>query len=194
MKNLLQQLFILVLSCMTWACRDSIDQAVFEETFKRLSAQRLKFRINMKALGDSGFVHRHYAYKIMEEVQADSVFDRFFAPQYLAYHDSLREEMRRKTRGFETQWTENKPLIRQWEMLDMQFDGIVQKIKSGDLGEAEGLDSLQKKENEIVRLVGNSDSLNLVSKEIYWQFRKTHEEYKYNLNNLKALYIREIYK
>ena len=147
----------------------------------------------MRALGDSNFTHKKYATQIVDEVLKDSTMDRFFEPNHLAYHDSLRKNLVAQKIVFESQWAKNKPLVGQWEKMDMDFDRHVQAMKSGDISEKEGLDSLISLEKQMKATINWSDSMTRDASRNYWNFRNTHAEYQYNLKNLMVLYSKKLY-
>jgi hypothetical protein len=70
----------------------------------------------------------------------------------------------------------------------MRFDNIVEEIKKGDMSEKEGLDSLKKFSISMNGFLQKSDSLLKASTDRYWRFRKSFEEYQYNMYNLRILY------
>lgn len=75
----------------------------------------------------------------------------------------------------------------------MGFDRLVTKIKNGQLTEKKGLDSLSLEAEKMKTIFIQIDSLQNQNRRNYWEFRKNHEEYLYNLNNLKSLYSKQIY-
>jgi len=187
-----QSKIIALLSCFIFmallSCQPEISEKEFLEQFKSLSNKRINFRLNMKALGDSSFAHQEYAQKVMGEVTQDSDFEALIEANYKAYNDSLRADLEAGKNYFYKQWVDNKPLISILEKSDMKFDNLVQSMKKGDVSEADGLDSLQLFSQNLDVFINKSDSLVKVSTARYWAFRKTFEEYKYNMRNLKYLY------
>ncbi len=170
------------------SCGSPVSEQEFELQFKKLSENRNNFKKSMKALGDSSFAHQEYAAVVMQEVAADPEFENKIEPGYRAYNDSLRKELLSGKQYFETQWTGNKPFLLKWEKMDMRFDRVVESMKKGDLDEAEGLDSLRHLDGELKVYVQISDSLERAATRRYWEFRKTFDEFKYNMLNLKILY------
>jgi hypothetical protein len=176
------------------SCSNEVDEKEFLAKFKALSDKRISFRINMKALGDSSRRHREYAKTILDEVEADTLYERLFKADYIAYNDSLRNDLRNGKTYFENQYIKNKPLVGRWEKTEMELDGMVERIKSGDLSEREGLDSMEIQHQKLSHLIVMSDSLVKVSTKEYWKFRKTLDEYRYNMKNLKILYAKDLPK
>jgi len=196
MPNLpLKYLFILsFLGILLGACKEEVNEKEFLSTFKALSDKRLNFRKNMKALGDSSRRQREFAASVLEQVEADTLYDRIFKADYVAYNDSLRNDLRQGKTYFETQYIKNKPLVGRWEKTEMQLDAMVERIKSGDLSEKEGLDSMQVQHQNLTKIILISDSLVKASTKEYWKFRKSLDEYNYNLKNLKILYAKDLPK
>jgi hypothetical protein len=180
--------FPLIFLAFLESCGPSISQEEFVKQFHELSQNRNNFKKSMKALGDSSFAHQEFSAFVWQEVNLDTAFERKIEPNYKAYNDSLRKKILEGQAYFATQWTNNKPFIQKWESLDMRFDRMVETMKKGDLGEKEGLDSLRFLDKEMKSYVKTSDSLERAATNRYWEFRKTFEEFKYNMLNLKVLY------
>ena len=187
--TLLICLFQLLLSCNT-----EVSEKEFLEKFKAMSDERIVFRRNMKALGDSSFAHKRYARNILDEVNADTVLDKVFLPSYVAYNDSIRKDLALGKSYFEQQFVKNKPMIGDWERTEMNLDRLVEKIKAGDISEREGLDSISYVQKTLQGYIKRSDSLVKASTDRYWKFRNTYAEYIYNLKNLRMLYANELYQ
>ena len=179
--------------CLFVGACGSVSKEEFITLFKQLGDRRLKFRHNMKALADSSLYHQRFARMTLQEVWKDSVMDSKFKGGYLAYHDSLRQAMVHQAAYFENQQKLNRPFISRWEKVDMDFDRVVQGIKSGELSEDEGLELLNRLQQEMHQVVTSTDSISKDATTKYWDFRKTHDEYRVNLHNLKVLYSRELY-
>jgi len=179
--------FLLLISCKT-----EVEEKLFQEEFKKLSDKRISFRLNMKALGDSSFAHQEFAEKVMSDIATESEFERKIESNYLAYNDSLKSELEKGKVYFYQQWVSNKPLISTLEKSDMKFDNILQEMKNGELSESEGLDSLKAFSKIMDNYINQSETLVKESSDRYWDFRKTFEEYKYNMKNLKYLYASKL--
>lgn len=192
MKAPLVLVFLLLVSC--FGCRTQVEEKEFIEQFKKLSDSRMRFRLNMKALGDSNFSHHDYAKKALTEIWKDSAFEKRIELNYKAYCDSLIVEMKTANAYFSQQWAANKPLISNWEKSDMKYDNLIQSMKVGDISEENGLDSLKDCSKNLDQYIAKSDSLVKQSTAKYWAFRKTFEEFKYNLKNLKYLYASKLEK
>jgi hypothetical protein len=175
------------------SCSSGVSEQEFQNKFKEMSNNRIEFRKNMKALGDSTISQRDFSRSIMLEIGNDIPLDSFFKPEYVAYNDSIRRELGVGDNFFNVQYLKNKPLITQWEKREMDLDQLVEKIKSGELSEREGLDSIIAIKESLTRLIVVSDSLVKLSTTEYWKFRNTYNAYKYNLRNLKFLYAKEIF-
>lgn len=170
------------------SCQSEISEKEFLEQFKKLSDKRINFRLNMKALGDSSFAHLDFSQKVFDQINQESAFEATIAENYKAYTDSLRSDLKEGRVYFYKQWYDNKPLISTLEKADMKHDNLIQSMKKGDVSESDGLDSLQLFSKNIDAFITKSDSLVKASTARYWAFRKTFEEYKYNMKNLKYLY------
>jgi len=186
-------LIFLVIGLVT-SCSSGVSEKEFLTKFKTLSDNRIQFRKNMKALGDSSFTHKSYARLILEVAEADTVLDPVFGPAYAAYNDSIRQDLKSGKNYFESQFIKNKPMIGQWEKNEMKLDQMVEQIKSGDLSEREGMDSIETVQARLVKLIHQSDSLVKISTDRYWKFRNTNAEYLYNMKNLRILFANELYK
>lgn len=180
-------------SCLLSSCMP-VDSNEFEQQFKTIANQRIEFRRSLKALGDSSYAHRDLARKVLASCLDDTVIYKFLAPNYLAYNDSLMAKMSNDLAFFEAQFVKEKPLINGWERLDMEFDGLVEKMKAGDLSEKEGLDSLLVMDKQLKEVIDRCDSDEAAGTKRYWAFRQTWEEYQRNMQNLKALYSNQIYR
>lgn len=176
-----------------FACQE-IDKEQFIKNFQALSNIRIEFRRSMKALGDSTYAHRDFARKAASATMADTALDRFFEPRYVAYNDSLRSRINMGLAFFEEEFNLEKPLIDRWEKMDMRFDQVVEAMKNGDLTEKEGLDSLQAFQKKLREVIVYCDSIEKRGTRNYWDFRRTWDEYQYNLRNLKVLYGNKIYR
>jgi len=174
------------------SCRSEISEKEFLEQFKALSEKRINFRLNMKALGDSTFSHYDYAQKALNEIYRDSVFTASIEEKYKAYTDSLQVDLELGKDYFYNQWNDNKPLIFTLEKSDMKHDNLIQSMKKGDISESDGLDSLRLFATNLDAFIKKSDSLTRASTSRYWEFRKTFEEFRYNMRNLKYLYASKI--
>ena len=188
-RNFTFFLFLLfVTGILVFGCGPAISGEEFEKQFKQLSENRNNFKKSMKALGDSSFAHQEYAAMVWQEVSFDTAFEKNIEPGYRAYNDSLRKELLSGQKYFETQWTGNKPFLMGWEKMDMRFDRVVEGMKKGDLSESDGMDSLRYFDREMKAMVRRGDSLERAATNRYWAFRKTFDEFKYNMLNLKILY------
>lgn len=156
--------------------------------FSELSNRRIQFRLNMKALGDSTRRQKKFAAKAIEEAFADTIIEKKLDQSYALWSDSLRRNLLEAKTFFETQYSANKPLISRWEKSEMQLDGMVQRIKSGDLGERQGLDSMNYFLHNLDSLIVKTDTLLRISNRHYWEFRRNLDDYRYNSKNLKRLY------
>jgi hypothetical protein len=174
------------------SCRSEISEKEFLEQFKALSEKRVNFRLNMKALGDSTFGHYDYAQKALDEIQRDSIFIATIEEKYKSYTDSLQTNLELGKDYFYNQWNDNKPLILILEKSDMKYDNLIQSMKKGDVSESDGLDSLRLFATNLDAYIKKSDSLTRASTSRYWEFRKTFEEFRYNMRNLKYLYASKI--
>jgi hypothetical protein len=181
------------LSQLSFSCNTEVSEKAFLEKFKAMSDERIKFRRNMKALGDSSFAHKRYARNILDEVNADTVLDKVFLPSYVAYNDSIRKDLDLGKSYFEEQFIKNKPLIGDWERTEMNLDRLVEKIKAGKLSEMDGLDSISQIQKTLQGYIKHSEELVKTSTDHYWKFRNTYAEYQYNIKNLKMLYANELY-
>jgi hypothetical protein len=177
-----------------FSCNREVSEKEFLDKFKAMSDERIKFRRNMKALGDSSFAHKRYARSILEEVNADTVLDKVFLPSYAAFNDSMRRELALGKSYFEQQFIKNKPMIGDWERTEMNLDRLVEKMKAGDLSERDGLDSISFVQKTLQGYISRSDSLVKTSTDRYWKFRNTYAEYLYNMRNLRMLYANELYQ
>jgi hypothetical protein len=186
--NLLSILLVSVTIC---SCTSEVEEREFVARYQQLSNRRIQFRLNMKALGDSTKRQRKFVLSVLKEIQADTSFEKKIDISYALWSDSLRKKMLDGQAYFETQFTKNRPLIRQWEKSEMQLDGMVQRIKNGDLSEEAGLDSINTMLLNLDSLIIRSDSLLKTSNRHYWAFRKDLEEYRYNARNLKILYSKK---
>lgn len=130
---------------------------------------------------------------MVESLATDSLLDSYFEENYLLYHDSLRKALRLKQQFFRNQWLEMKPVVKQWEKMDMDFDMLITKMKRDEINESDGLDSLKLAADKMAAVFSRIDHLQKENREMYWAFRKNYEEYRYNLNNLKTLYSNKIY-
>lgn len=194
MKLISRFAFLICLSPLLFSCNTEVSEKEFLEKFKAMSDERITFRKNMKALGDSSFAHKRYARNILEEVNADTVFDKVFSPSYAAYNDSIRNEMAMGKSYFEQQFVKNKPMIGDWERTEMNLDRLVERMKSGDISERDGLDSISLVQKTLQGYIHRSDSLVKTSTDRYWKFRNTYAEYLYNMRNLRVLYANELYQ
>jgi hypothetical protein len=194
MKLISRFAFLICLSPLLFSCNTEVSEKEFLEKFKAMSDERITFRKNMKALGDSSFAHKRYARNILEEVNADTVFDKVFSPSYAAYNDSIRDEMAMGKSYFEQQFVKNKPMIGDWERTEMNLDRLVERMKSGDISERDGLDSISLVQKTLQGYIHRSDSLVKTSTDRYWKFRNTYAEYLYNMRNLRVLYANELYQ
>jgi hypothetical protein len=185
---------LLCLFQLLFSCNTEVSEKEFLEKFKAMSDERIKFRRNMKALGDSSFAHKRYAQTILNNVYADTVLDKVFLPSYTAYNDSIRNDLAAGKSYFEEQFIKNKPMIGDWERTEMNLDRLVEKIKAGDLSERDGLDSISYVQKTLQGYISRSDSLVKISTDRYWKFRNTYAEYLYNLKNLRMLYANELYQ
>ena len=179
---------VLLLLAGLFSCSPEVDEKEFLARYKELSNRRIQFRLNMKALGDSTKRQRKFAFSAMKEVASDSLFEKKIDPSYVLWNDSLRKRLQDGQAYFETQFSKNRPLIREWEKSEMQLDGMVQRIKTGDLPESSGLDSMNLMLSRLETLIVRSDTLLKISNRRYWEFRKDLDEYRYNLRNLKLHY------
>lgn len=187
-------LLMLFFSAVLGSCSSSVSEEEFVKTFKELSDLRIEFRKNMKALGDSSFSHRKYSREVVAASQPDPALEAVIKPEYKAYNDSIRQLLAGNLSFFEDQYIRNKPIIGVWEKREMHLDKLVEKMKSGDLDEKEGLDSMKAVQTELKAFIQRSDSLVKVSTERYWKFRNTWMEYQYNQANLNRLYANEWHK
>lgn len=194
MKLISRFAFLICLSPLLFSCNTEVSEKEFLEKFKAMSDERITFRKNMKALGDSSFAHKRYARNILEEVNADTILDKVFSPSYAAYNDSIRNEMAMGKSYFEQQFVKNKPMIGDWERTEMNLDRLVEKMKAGDLSEKDGLDSISLVQKTLQGYIHRSDSLVKTSTDRYWKFRNTYAEYLYNMRNLRMLYANELYQ
>jgi hypothetical protein len=174
------------------SCRSEISEKEFLEQFKALSEKRINFKMNMKALGDSTFAHHDYAQKALGEVYQDSIFTFTIEEKYKAYTDSLQTDLEMGKDYFFKQWNDNKPLILTLEKTEMKHDNLIQSMKKGNVSESDGLDSLKFFATNLDAYIKKSDSLTKASTTKYWEFRKTFEEYRYNMRNLKYLYASKL--
>ena len=174
------------------SCQSKISEKEFMDQFKKLSDKRINFRMNMKALGDSSYAHREFAQKVLFEINQDSTFEATIAENYKAYTDSLRTDLKVGETYFYKQWEDNKPLITNLERVDMKHDNLIQAMKKGDVSESDGLDSLKLFSKNLDAYIQTSDSLVKVSTIKYWEFRKTFDEFKFNMRNLKYLYASKV--
>jgi hypothetical protein len=173
-------------------CKPEASKDEFISMYTKLSDSRINFRTNMKALGDSSYSHQDYAMRAMNEVNRDSTFESGISENYKAYNDSLKKELLIGQDYFHQQWVSNKPLITTWEKADMKYDKLIQGIKNGDISESEALDSIVVLSENLNSYINESDSLLKKSTDKYWSFRKTFEEYKFNMKNLKYLYASKL--
>lgn len=177
-----------VLAAAAFSCQDGVEEKEFLDRYKVLSNRRIQFRLNMKALGDSTKRQRKFAISALREAQADTVFEKKIDVSYALWSDSLRSRLADGLAYFETQFSKNRPLIRDWEKSEMRLDGMVQRIKTGELSEQEGLDSMNIMLSRLDSLIVRSDTLLKISNRRYWNFRKDLDEYRFNARNLKILY------
>lgn len=182
---------IFLFSCLLPACSPGVSEEQFVKTFKELSDLRIEFRKNMKALGDSSFSHRKYSREVVAAAKPDPELESVIKEEYKAYNDSLRSQLAGNLAFFEDQYVRNKPIIGIWEKREMHLDKMVEKMKSGDLNEKDGLDSMKAVQTELKAFIHRSDSLVKLSTERYWKFRNTWMEYQYNQANLSRLYANE---
>jgi|GEM_PF-6954516 len=180
--------FLLLLAAAVFSCQTGVEEKEFLSRYKELSDRRIQFRLNMKALGDSTRRQRKFAFSALREAQADTVFEKGIDASYALWSDSLRNRLAQGLSYFETQFTKNRPLIKVWEKSEMRLDGMVQRIKSGDLSEQQGLDSMNIMLRQLDTLIIRSDTLLKISNRRYWDFRKDLDEYRFNARNLKVLY------
>lgn len=176
------------------ACSDRVSDEEFKRVFGSMNSKRLEFRKAFRDFGDSCQTHHFYTSEMLELALADSSIDQYFEPNYYSYHDSLRTQLAVKQMFFKKQWSDTRNVIKSLEEMDMRFDGIVEKIKTGKLSEKQGLDSLEKVSEKMQTIIAQIDSMQQKSRLAYWDFRKNNDEYQYNLNNLKALYRSKIYR
>lgn len=179
---------LITAAMLAGGCDKGADEKEFLQTFSTLSDTRLAFRKNMKALGDSSRSHRDFSSAVLSNAMADTAFEKIIDEGYAAFSDSIRRSMQEEYLYFVSQYTRNKPLIGEWERSEMGFDQLVQRIKEGDLGEREGLDSMQAVLQKLTGFIRLSDSLVTTSTNRYWAFRKSWDEYRYNRRNLQILY------
>lgn len=171
-----------------WGCGSSVGEKEFLGKFSELSNRRIQFRLNMKALGDSTRRQKKFATKAIEEAFADTIIEKKLDQSYALWSDSLRRNLLEAKIFFETQYSVNKPLISRWEKSEMQLDGMVQRIKSGDLSEKQGLDSMNHVLKNLDSLIVKTDTLLRISNRHYWEFRRNLDDYRYNSKNMKRLY------
>lgn len=186
---------IFLLFCLHFfsACSHKEQEQELKKVMNDVSQKRQQFRKAFRDFGDSCQTHYFYSGKMLEPLATDSLLDPYFEAQYLLYHDSLRKALRLKQQFFRNQWLEMKPVVKQWEKMDMDFDVLITKMKREEINESDGLDSLQMAANKMAAVFSKIDSLQKENRDMYWAFRKNHEEYRYNLSNLKALYSKQIY-
>ena len=170
-----------------FACGGSVDEKEFLDRYQELSNRRIQFRLNMKALGDSTGRQRRFTASVIREAMADTMVEKQVNASYALWNDSLRKILLSKQTYFETQYSANRPLISSWEKAEMRLDGMVQRIKDGQLSETEGLDSMNIMLGLLDSLIIRTDTLLIISNRKYWDFRRNLEEYRYNSRNLKAL-------
>jgi len=179
---------VLLLSAIALSsCTSSVDEKEFTKKYRQLSDRRIQFRLNMKALGDSTKRQRKFTSSAILEAYADTVLESKTDKGYALWNDSLRRRLVESQAYFETQYSSNRPLIRSWERSEMRLDGMVGRIKDGQLSEKEGLDSMNIMLNHLDSLIAESDSLLKISGRRYWDFRRNLEDYRFNARNLKAL-------
>lgn len=197
MKNLAKWAGYSLIFILGWilpACSSAVSEEEFIKTFKDLSDLRIEFRKNMKALGDSSYSHRNYSREVVEAARPEPLLESVIKAEYKAYNDSLRSQLSSNLAFFEDQYNRNKPIIGIWEKREMHLDKLVEQMKSGDLSEKDGLDSMKAVQNELKRFIHRSDSLVKLSTDRYWKFRNTWMEYQYNQANLNRLYANEWFK
>jgi hypothetical protein len=185
-------LLITILLSLHTSCSNKVDEQELRQFLNTTSQNRLDFRKSFRAFGDSCKSHHFYSQQILDKVMGDSIYDRYFEKGYLAYHDSLRTRMAVNQQFFKTQWTNTKPVVKYYERLDMDFDQTLELMKSENLSERAGLDSLKQIASKMNSMIGKIDSMQNRSRTVYWEFRKDYDEYEYNFKNLKALYSNKI--
>lgn len=190
-KKFFEFLLISLLSLNLSSC-SGVKEEDFNRFLNETNQTRLTFRKAFRAFGDSCQTHHFYSNQILEKVLSDSIFDQYFEGGYLAYHDSLRSKMAENQDFFKVQWQNTKPVVKYYEKLDMDFDIIIERMKSGSISEESGLDSLKSVAKSMGQMITKIDSMQNLSRTNYWEFRKVYDEYEYNLNNLKTLYINKI--
>ena len=189
-RLLLNLLVFLLPAAWLNSCSSAVEEKEFLAKYQELSNRRIQFRLNMKALGDSTKRQRKFALSAIREAENDTVFERNIDQGYALWSDSLRRNLLDGKAFFETQFIKNKPLIGEWERTEMQLDGMVNRIKQGELSEKNGLDSMNLMLGKLSVLITRSDTLLKISNRRYWQFRKDLDEYRYNARNLKMLYLK----
>ena len=176
------------LGIIAFSCSSEVEEKEFLSRYQELSNRRIQFRLNMKALGDSTKRQRKFAFSAMKEVLADTLFEKGVEESYALWSDSLRRKLSEGQAFFETQFSKNRPLIKNWEKSEMRLDGMVQRIKEGELSEQEGLDSMKIMLLQLDSLIVRTDTLLKISNRRYWAFRRDLDEYNFNARNLKILY------
>jgi hypothetical protein len=172
----------------SFACQNSVDEKEFTDCYQKLSDRRIRFRMNMKALGDSTKRQRKFVSKAVSEALSDTTFEKQISLSHALWSDSIRNRLIQGQSYFETQFTSNRPLIGSWEKKEMQLDRMAQRIKEGELSESLGLDSMKIMLGLLDSLIIRTDTLLLISNRHYWAFRRDLDEYRFNALNLKALY------
>ena len=180
--------FLLLLAAAAFSCQTGVEEKEFLARYKELSNRRIQFRLNMKALGDSTKRQRKFAITAIREAQADTAFEQKIEVSYALWSDSLRNRLADGLSYFETQYSKNRPLIKEWEKSEMRLDGMVQRIKTGELSEEQGLDSMNIMLKQLDALIIRTDTLLKISNRRYWDFRRDLDEYRFNARNLKMLY------
>jgi hypothetical protein len=176
------------LAAIAFSCSSAVEEKEFLSRYQELSNRRIQFRLNMKALGDSTKRQRKFAFSAMKAVLADTLFEKGVEESYVLWSDSLRRKLTEGQAFFETQFSKNRPLIKNWEKSEMRLDGMVQRIKEGELSEQEGLDSMKIMLLQLDSLIVRTDTLLKISNKRYWAFRRDLDEYNFNARNLKILY------